>query len=364
VSTTTFLSSRLAGVATLGLLAGACGKNEGDTGAAGSGELDTPAAELVMPDLDGVDIDQTFVDAIAIALAANTQVAWQGHSTSLARQHIGCPDLYVGPPAVLVDDDQIAEDAHGTSWYDDCTTPGGLFYRGLMYWDAVAEGAGDAETSAGRTDSGRRSLIGAAVVGDEVDTRFQFRGDAADSVTRVTAPGYERWTYSSTLSATLTGIDAFDPIAALTPGGWRAEMYTYASGGDADFLELRGDLYLFDHRIQDRFDSVSLDIELPGPTGSAPDACQLEPKGWIGVRDENAFWIDVVFLPLEGSSAPVPAYDDPQYTVCDGCGTVYVRGLEAGPIGEICPDFGSLWQGGGITVPPVEDYVLDVRDNL
>lgn len=343
----------------------ACGKGGDDSGDAGTDpSLDTPAAELVMPDLDGVDIDQSFADALEIALRSNTQVAWAGHTGSLARQHTGCPDLYVGPPAALVDDDQIAEDASGTSWYDDCTTPGGLFYRGLMYWEATATGEGDPEDSAGQTATGRRSLIGAGVVGDETDTRFQFRGDATDSVNRVTAPGYERWTYSSAIAATVSGLDAFDPIAALTPGGWRADLYTYASGGDADFLEVRGDVYLFEHRIQGRFDSVSLDIELPGPTGASPDACTLEPRGWIGIRDENAFWIDVVFLPLEGSAVPVPDYEDPDYSVCDGCGKVYVRGVEADPIGEVCPDFGALWQGGVIDVPALSDYVLDVIDSL
>ena len=72
----------------------------------------------------------------------------------------------------------------------------------------------------------------------------------------------------------------------------------------------------------------------------------------------------MVFLPLEGSAVPVPDYEDPDYSVCDGCGKVYVRGVEADPIGEVCPDFGALWQGGVIDVPALSDYVLDVRDSL
>jgi hypothetical protein len=344
---------------------GSCNKDGEGTGDQGiDPSLETPPVDLVMPDLDGIDIDQAFVDALTVGLSVNTQVAWAGHNSSLSLQQVGCPDLYVGPPSSLVDDDLIAEDAHGTSWYDDCTTPGGLFYRGLLYWESRAQGDGDPESTAGQTASGQRALLGAGVVGDDTYTRFQFRGEASDQVSRFTAPDYERWTYSSTISATVSGTDAFDDIASITPGGWRAAMYTYASGGDADVLEVRGDVYMFEHRIQDKFDSVSMDIELPGPTGASPDACTLEPKGWIGIRDENAFWIDVVFLPLEGSEAPVPEYDDPDYTVCDGCGTVYVRGVEAGPIGQVCPDFESLWESGVISVPAVEDYVLDVRDTL
>lgn len=350
---------------TLGLALTACKKDEGKNLDDTAASLETPPAELVMPDLDDVDLDQAFVDAIAVALTANTQVAWRGHATSVDRGHSGCPDFYVGPPQQLVDDDQISEDARGTSWYDSCTTPGGLFYRGLMYWESSATASGDPESSAGQNSRGSRTLVGTGVVGDEVDTRFQFRGDASDSVNRVDAAGgYSRWTYTSTLNGTVTGLDAFDPIGSASPGGFRSDMYTAASGGDADFLELRGDVYFFEHRIQDTFDSISIDIELPGPTGTPPDACTLEPKGWIGIRDENAFWIDVVFLPLEGAEATGPAYHDEVYTECDGCGTVYVRGIEAGPIGEVCPDFEGLWSDEVIAVPDLSDYVLDVRDNL
>ncbi len=343
----------------------ACKKNEGRNPDDTAASLETPPVELVMPDLDDVDLDQAFLEALSIALSANTQVAWRGHAASVARQHVGCPDFYLGPPPQLVDDDQIGEDAGGTSWYDSCTTPGGLFFRGLMYWESSATASGDPESGAGQNSRGSRTLVGTAVVGDEVDTKYQFRGTASDAVNRVDAAGgYSRWTYSSTLEGTITGLDAFDPIASETPGGFRAGMYTSASGGDADFLELRGDVYLFEHRIQEVFDSLSVDLELPGPTGTPPDACTLEPKGWMGIRDENAFWIDVVFMPLDGVEATGPAYHDEAYSTCDGCGTVYVRGIEAPPIGEVCPDFEGLWSEGVLPIPQLADYVLDVRANL
>ncbi len=344
----------------IGCASKAGGGSQDDTEA----DLDAPPAELVMPDLEGIDLDQAFVDALNLSLSVNTQVAWAGHADSLARRHEGCPDLYVGAPLPLVDDDLLDEDARGTSWYDNCATPGGLFYRGLLYWDAEVGGSGNAETSAGRTSTGRRSLVGNGVVGDDDETRFQLRGEASDSINRVDAPGYSRWTYSSTVTATVTGTDAFDAIASATPGGWRADMYTFATGGDADALELRGDVYLFESRIQGRFDSVSVDITLPGPLGAAPDACTLEPRGWIGIRDENAYWIDVVFLPFEGQDATGPSYEDPAYSACDGCGKAYVRGIEAPPIGEICPDFTQLWADGIVPVPEVADFILDVRGSL
>jgi hypothetical protein len=337
-----------------------------DTGGIGGDET-LDAVELTMPDLTGIDLEATFDEAILIATHVNTSIAWGGHTRSLSRRHEGCPDFYVGVPEDFAEDyDLPEEDAPGTVWADNCTTPGGLFYRGMVYWDGRGQISGDAETAEGRTESGTRQLAGAGTVGDAEDNRFQFRGTATDALSRVVAPGYERWTYSSTVSGTVTGDDAHEPVASLTPGGWRADLYLSAVGGAAvgdvaQQLEARGDVYMFEHRIADRFDSVSLDLNMVNEAAAGPDDCALEPRGWIGVRDENAWWFDVVFMPLAGTDATGDTWYDPARSVCDGCGSVYIRGVEAESIGEICPDFAGIWERGVMDAPAVEDYVFTIR---
>jgi hypothetical protein len=352
-------------LASLGLGAlslGACkGDDKADTGGIG-GQGDGGTVELTMPDLTGVDIDAAFADAIDVATTVSTGVSWAGHSRALERRHEGCPDFYVGAPEDFTEDFDLPDGGgNGMIWYDNCTTPGGLFYRGMQYWDGRGSIDGDPESSAGQTQQGNRTMAGAGTIGDEQETRFQFRGTATDSLSRVVAPDYDRWTYSSTVEATVTGTDALDPIASPTPGGWRAGLYMNATGGDSPRLEARGDVYLFDHRIQDRFDSVAIDIELLSEAAAGPDDCALEPRGWIGLRDENAWWIDVVFMPVESEDGTGDVWYDPTYSACDGCGTVYVRGVEAEPIGTICPDFQQIFDRGILTLPEIDDYVFTIR---
>ena len=80
------------------------------------------------------------------------------------------------------------------------------------------------------------------------------------------------------------------------------------------------------------------------------------------MRDENAFWFDVVFQPRFDDDATDDPYDNFSYGPCDGCGTLYVRGLEQTDI-EVCPDFSFLWSG-ALTHPEADDYALSMRDIL
>ena len=89
-----------------------------------------------------------------------------------------------------------------------------------------------------------------------------------------------------------------------------------------------------------------------------PRGCALEPKGYLSIRDENAFWHDLVFQPRYEDDID-DGYDDDPYTACDGCGTLFVRGLEQPII--VCPDLDLFSQ---LSPPAVEDYVLSVRDLL
>lgn len=342
-------------------VSGCKGEGTGDTGGIG-GQGEGGTIELTMPDLTGIDLEAAFTDAIDVATTVSAGVSWSGHSRALERRHEGCPDFYVGAPEDFTEDFGLPDGGgNGTMWYDNCTTPGGLFYRGMQYWDGRGTIDGDPDTSSGQTQQGNRRMAGSSTIGDTQETRFQFRGTANDSLSRVVAPDYERWTYSSTIDATVTGTDALDPIASSTPGGWRAGLYVNATGGDGPRLEARGDVYLFEHRIQGRFDSIAIDMELLSEGSAGPEDCPLEPRGWIGLRDENAWWIDVVFMPTETEDGTGDVWYDPTYSACDGCGTVYIRGVEAGPIGTICPDFQAIFDRGIMTLPDIDDFVFTVR---
>ena len=102
-----------------------------------------------------------------------------------------------------------------------------------------------------------------------------------------------------------------------------------------------------------------MDLILTGETGAGPDDCTLEPKGWIGLRDENAYWYDLVFMPKDASDST--GYLDDEHSVCDGCGTLYLRGLETENYGQICPDFNDLWLGDTVELPAAEDFILTIQ---
>ena len=53
-------------------------------------------------------------------------------------------------------------------------------------------------------------------------------------------------------------------------------------------------------------------------------------------------------------------YPNDPYSACDGCGTLYVRGLEQ-PALEVCMSFDFLWQG-LVQPPPVADFVFTLRE--
>jgi len=334
-------------------LLAACNGEAKDSEQTESVELDAGSTELTLPDLEGVDLEASFTEALAIALSVQTGVAWDGLGEALDAGHEGCPDLYAGQPEGadldLADDDEVS----GQSWVDDCVTPGGLAYRGWSWWDVEMSGSGDPETAEGHTVDATRMLESDGVMADNTDVRLLLKGTAEESLSVVTALDYTRWTWSSSLDASVTGTDAFGSDS-VTPGGWRTDLYIQASGGDADTLELRGNVFFPDHRIAERFDSTAMELSLAGETGAAPGTCTAEPKGWMGIRDENAWWVDVVFLPLGDTEV---ADDDP---TCDGCGTVYIRGLEDETLGEICLDFDTIWAT--ISPPDSADFALSLRD--
>ncbi len=316
---------------------------------------DNDGLELARPDLSDVDLDRAVDRALEAALAATTSPVWAGNVSTLSLATDGCPDVFVGP---LEDDDDL-EDPEGLHWSDRCETAGGLYFSGWNYWHGELEATGAEDTLEGRTVDGSRHMLGAAATGDPDQVLYRFSGEATDTLHEVTATDYLRWTYTSSVDARLDGRDT--ETALSPPGGWRADLYLSAAGGNTEYLELRGNVYLIDERIGGRFDSMAMDITLQGELGASSDTCTLEPLGWFSLRDENAWWYDIVFLPTSFTLGDTGDLDA-EYTSCDGCGTLYVRGQESEAIGEVCPDFDAIWQRGIVERPQDSDFLFSLRD--
>lgn len=319
--------------------------------------LDDTVIPLEQPDLTGVDLEAAYESALRLALEVTVQPAWAGHRGALDLARSGCPDVFAGAP----DDDgaDIDEDAEGVSWADHCSTAGGLSYSGFAWWDTDLSSTGEPGSAEGVTIEGSRELVADGVVADSDGVIFEFDGEGSDALYQVEAEGYSRWTYASLLSATVTGREVVSATTGAAPGGWRSDLYVYATGGDTDTLAVRGNAYYFSPVIQDRFDSVYVALSWAAPDDLAPDDCALEPRGFLSVRDEDAFWYDLVFMPGEGDDISGDQYPNDPYAVCDGCGTLYVRGLSQEL--TVCPDFSWLWDG-AVSLPAAEDFVLTLRD--
>ncbi|MCB9759597.1 MAG: hypothetical protein H6739_07125 [Alphaproteobacteria bacterium] len=303
-------------------------------------------AHLEPPSLDGIDVPGAFEEMLALGLAVDMRPAWQGHVDTLAMGEPGCPDLYTG----MADEDMMM-DAPGLSWSDRCRTTAGDTFAGFVYWENDLVATTD-ETSGTYVD-GVRSLEADGVVADGDAVLYEFDGEGTDAMSLIEDGEYVRWTYASQLRATVTGSVPFGDGALA--GGWRTDMQLNYSGGDVDRLSAQGNVFLFESRVQDRFDSLNVNIELIGPTGAGPEDCQAEPLGYISLRDEDAFWYDLVFQPRYGDDDD---YDNDPYSDCDGCGVLYVRGVEQPD--PVCPDFDWIWAT--LSPPDPADYVLSTRD--
>lgn len=320
--------------------------------------LDDPVV-LEPPNLDGVDLPAAFHDAFRLIAAVDLRAAWAGHLRALERAEPGCPDIYLGNPDV--ENIDIRTRNKGLSWMDYCMQGDGTIYSGFSYWENRIVAQGDPETALGRTVDASRLLFGDGAVSRGDDVLFEFVGTATDALTLAQGADFERWTYTSRVEGTVTGELAFPTAqgATTTPGGYRTDLNRRSTGGSEDGLEVQGNLYLFEHRIADRFDSLAVDLAFVGPAGAGPNDCTAEPSGWIGLRDSDAFWYDLVFEPRRGGDPQDPDYDNDPYSGCDGCGTLYLRGLEQPGI-EVCLDLGFLWQG-ALQRPSIQDYAFTLR---
>lgn len=312
---------------------------------------------LDIPDVTGVDFELRYREALELALSVNARVIFDSHRRSLDTFEVGCPDVYAGIPPQDVADVGLREVDSGFTWSDHCAqddTPN--TFSGYGYWDASVNVEGQAGTAEGITIQGERELIADGVRGDGTNVIFEFDGEASDAMTSVVADGYTRWSYSSLILGTSTGSDPF-PQGSLAPSGWRTDLYVSIVGGDEERIESRGNVYLFDGRLGDRFDSIALDVDVISELGAGPDDCTQEPLGWIGLRDSDAVWYDLVFLPRFAFDITGDPYPNDPLQECDGCGTLYIRGVEQG---TVCPDFSGIQAA--LSPPNHTEYLYSIRD--
>lgn len=314
---------------------------------------------LEIPDVTGIDFEQSYRDAMALALSVNSRTLFSSHRNAIDSFEVGCPDVYSGiPPEDVAEVEDIQETEEGFTWSDHCAQEhADRTFSGHGYWDSTVQVSGDADGPEGISIDAERRLHGDGVVGDGENVIFEFDGVASDAMTSTEAEGYTRWSYTSLITGTSTGSDPF-PDGSLAPFGWRTDLYVSVIAGDDEArIESRGNVYLFDGRLGDRFDSIALDVDIIGELGAGPDDCTQEPLGWIGLRDENAVWYDLVFLPRYSFDITGQPYPNDPLQECDGCGTLYIRGVEQG---EVCPDFSGLQAE--FPAPDHTDYVFSLRD--
>ncbi len=321
--------------------------------------IDRPGADVLeLPDISDIDMAVAYKDALRLATTVVANKAWDSHVNLLESRTGACPDIYVGVPAD--DIDELDMDAEGSSWLDYCDESDGRSWSGWAWWDATAQANGDVAAPEGLTLDGDRTLIAKATIGQDSGALWELNGEISESVHVASGDGgaWTTWTWSSLMEGTFTGSDSFDLNSAETPSGYRTDLYLYASGGDVSRFEARGNVYLFDGLMHDRFDSMVTDIEILGENGAGPDDCKMEPRGWIGLRDRDAVWYDLIFLPRSEDNITDSPYPNDPLSECDGCGTLYLRGVESG---EVCVDFSFVFDEGVLVPPDVSTFVLPHR---
>ena len=332
----------------------ACGGKDTSSTTTDTGPTEVENAFPLPDDLDTIAWASVYRDAVNLMVTVNTQAPFDAHKASMALREAGCPDFYTGEVTVGL---ETAGDEDGVLWYDDCQLFDGRYFDGWLWWETDVVEDGDPTTIDGRTSDAYRRLEGDAIVGTADGVQLEFDGVATDTFYRLQAEGYERYTYSSSVRGTVTG-DAPFPEGSITPRGYRTDLFMYTTGGDVDLFQARGNVYMFEAQLQGRFDSIEVDMSLVGPTGAAPGDCIQEPLGWIGVRDPDALWYDVVFQPRSEEDIIGEPYVNDDLSLCDGCGRLYVQGIEQVGV-DVCVDFSFLFES--FPLPDADDYVLPIH---
>ncbi len=265
-----------------------------------------------MPEPIPVDTEElaaAFTEAFQDVLLPVADDVWAAHEAALDLREPGCPDLWLAAP-------DGPELAGGLAWVDRCGQQ--TSFRGALSWSSEARR--DPADLATLTTA-ERSLVGLAEVADEGGTLFGFDGELDESASWSEGPDYHQWSWTRSLRGTARGSELERSL--------RADLSVRSAGGESTEFEGQGELHLLDGLVAGRFDSIGLDLWLGG-------GCEAEPVGWIGLRDPDATWFDLVFQAPETDSAP---YANPPYGACEGCGTLYVRGVAQA---EVCLDLAVL----------------------
>ena len=123
--------------------------------------------ELEIPDITGLDMEQSFEDALRLALTVTARTPFNSLANSFDRFQTGCPDVWAGvPPEEFADLDIDNEEAEGLTWSDHCENPDGGYFNGHGYWDGQIAVQGDPDSPEGITIEADRELMGDGVIGD------------------------------------------------------------------------------------------------------------------------------------------------------------------------------------------------------
>lgn len=315
-------------------------------------------------DIKQLDVEAAIAEAIALAGRTTLATAWQGHTLALAEAPKGCPDVWVGPLPEDADA-EIDEEDGGLSWLADCTTPTLVTYDGWVHWTTELSPDGTTAT---------RSLIGDARVTDPEGLLLELDGVADDSIDA--SAGYA---YGGTFEGELGGrlIDAGSGLRGAMEARW-SDDGTFRFFGSVTALDGFGPP---DGRDPDpeispelsnlpgwtpgmpRFTSVRFDLELD-------PACPEEPVGFVGIRGNEGFWLDVYFLPLydpaentaQSSAFPFEEIDNQS---CDGIGTLFARNRSLASeedetwSREVRPDFAAAI--GALPRPGTDSAIFTLR---
>lgn len=305
---------------------------------------------LPIPDMTGMDLATAANEALSVALGVTTTQVWEGHAASLELGSAGCPDFYIGDPI------EPDEDSSYLGWSDGCVSSQNVEFVGDARWTSDIEGS----ESGGTTLEGQRELLGDVLVRDGSQTFYSFDGRASDSLLSIVdvETDFSRWTYRSVVDGTLRG--SIPLTDSVHPEGYRTDLSLDLSGGDVMRATLTGNVYLFEPLIQGNFDSMVVDMSWAEPAALDPEDCESEPRGWIGVRTPDATWFHLVFQPREEDVASGEDYENDPYTACDGCATLYVRGV---PMEElVCVDLSWIWSDARISPPDPSGYLPSLRE--
>lgn len=324
---------------TLLLLLG-CEQPPADTGGPDPDGVTEPDS-LDMPELTQEELEALVADGLALALSMNGQAPWLGLGSALERAEPGCPDVYAGDLPSFT-----ASETGGWGWEDACTGAAGARFDGYLWWLSQITVNGVLGGSPPGRALARRVLTGEGAVSEGAEVRYVFEGNQDETLDMEVGREDVKWTYSGEFDVSTWGSDAFaetDP----TPNGWRAAGSITTHGGDLWDFSLAMEAYFFGTVLDGRMDALSADLDWSlDPEG---EGCDAEPFGSLSLRLADGTWLDMAYLEAGGNSMSPD---------CDGCATLYVRGLEAG---QVCPELGWIWDG-RLAPPPLTDWVLSARD--